>query len=168
MELRLKQSTIIAPTQSRTIPVSIQQSEPFYGDTIEVEIVLVAGPVTERVTACLAVVHKAFDSQEHKWVQGTFFFADSMPSLFQAIIPAVTQTLNTNNVFPILALRSFIPVHRKNRVSSGKPIDGAGVDIIQEDFWVKSLPNNWASWIIVPVGRTSWVNLLQQIIIHHD
>lgn len=38
-------------------------------------------------------------------------------------------------------------------------LDGAGVDILSQDFWVRSLPYNHASWIVVPTGRTSWVNL---------
>ena len=35
--------------------------------------------------------------------------------------------------------------------------DGAGVDIFGHDFWVRSLPQNPVSWIVVPTGRTSWV-----------
>lgn len=36
-------------------------------------------------------------------------------------------------------------------------LDGAGVDIFTEDFWVQSLPDNQNGWTVVPTGRTSWV-----------
>ena len=36
-------------------------------------------------------------------------------------------------------------------------LDGAGVDIFEQQFWSDSLPQNKYNWVVIPSGRTSWV-----------
>ena len=62
---------------------------------------------------------------------------------------------------PILALRwYYISCKYHYLISSAFVVDGAGVDIFRQDFWVKSLPKTEFSWMIVATGRTSWVDKL--------
>jgi hypothetical protein len=35
--------------------------------------------------------------------------------------------------------------------------DGAGVRILERSFWANSLRRQQHSWVIMPIGRTSWV-----------
>lgn len=39
-----------------------------------------------------------------------------------------------------------------------KYLDGAGVDIIAQPFWGNALTRQDYSWVVMPVGRTEWVN----------
>jgi hypothetical protein len=93
---------------------------------------------------------------ERRAIRGSYFYAQSMPTTFIAVSPVLLGLDKPRP--PILALRKvpyliFYEWHSKILV-----LDGAGVDILQQDFWVLSLPKNKYSWMVVPTGRTSWVH----------
>ncbi|KXN90500.1 hypothetical protein AN958_04172 [Leucoagaricus sp. SymC.cos] len=145
LELRLKQSTRIAPSQLRVVPLIVFQHRPFYssslemvataitesGDELQIHLTL---PITQRNTASV---------YEHVALMATYLFGTSMPTAFTAI-PPVNKPQNSNP--PVLALH------------------GAGVDTIKQTFWAKALPTSNLSWTVIPSGRTSWraawINLL--------
>lgn len=38
--------------------------------------------------------------------------------------------------------------------------DGAGVRILEQNFWADSLARQKRSWVVIPIGRTSWVTIM--------
>ncbi|KAF9557681.1 hypothetical protein CPC08DRAFT_774315 [Agrocybe pediades] len=140
MQLRLKQQISLAPSQARTVSIVISQTKPFHGNSIDVEIVLTANGVTKSLVVAISVNHKTPGTAGRQWIQGSYFFAGYIPSPFLAVLPT-SITEDGQHPLPLLTLH------------------GAGVDILGDGFWVTSLPDNGASWILVPTGRTSWVSI---------
>jgi hypothetical protein len=89
-------------------------------------------------------------------VKGTYFYADTMPSIYYAIPPLV-RTCHSDPQPAILALRMCFEFSSAFTTSESMT-DGAGVDILDTNFWQEELPRNDESWIVVTTGRTSWVN----------
>ncbi|KAF8197391.1 hypothetical protein BJ912DRAFT_1078312, partial [Pholiota molesta] len=136
MDLKLPaKQTVIAPLQTRIVPLFIDQSAPFVDEVIEFDILLKSGHLVEKLSLSIPITNRFLASLERRALKGTFVWAGSSASTFLAIPPAVD---NAEQTPPILTLH------------------GAGVDIIAQDFWIKSLPAPKSSWVIVPTGRTSW------------
>ncbi|KAF8803609.1 hypothetical protein BYT27DRAFT_7109472 [Phlegmacium glaucopus] len=135
ISLRLRDRFTIAPSQTRVIPIVIEQTAPFKDDSIQLHLSLTSGQISQKLSVIIPVVHKNWGSSERQALKGTFFFLTSNPSAFIALPPMLEPPRQQS---PILALH------------------GAGVDIFGQDFWVKSLPKAEFSWVVVPTGRTSW------------
>ena len=160
--MRLRDMFTIAPSQTRVIPVVIEQTAPFRDDSIHLHLLLTSGQISRNLSVNIPVVHKKWGSSERQALKGTFFFSTSNPSAFITVPPMLEPP---QQQLPILALRWYcISCKYHYLISSGFITDGAGVDIFGQDFWVKSLPKTEFSWVIVPTGRTSWVEKLSSII----
>ncbi|KAF8964119.1 hypothetical protein BDZ97DRAFT_1758215 [Flammula alnicola] len=138
---------------TRVLSISISQSAPFFGETIELDISLASGNLSEIISVSIPVTHHVLYSSERQAFKGSFLFQGSMPSVFLAIPPTIKTSAQSP---PILALRRSHTVAYSSSYLILTSPDGAGVDILGQDFWVKSLPSNKLSWMIVPIGRTSW------------
>ncbi|KDR81373.1 hypothetical protein GALMADRAFT_263657 [Galerina marginata CBS 339.88] len=136
MTLQLRTKVKIAPSQTRVLPISIEQSLPYFGENVAVNVTLVCGDSVHTISVIIPIIHRQLSTPERQSIKGTFFFANSTPSAFIAIPPRTSE--HTEKAPPILTLH------------------GAGVDVLVQEFWAQSLPDNKASWMIVPTGRTSW------------
>ncbi|PPQ74189.1 hypothetical protein CVT26_004486 [Gymnopilus dilepis] len=137
LELKLLNTITIAPSQTRVIPIEIIQSAPYFDlKDIVIELTFVSENISHVVPISIPINHLQQKASERQSFTATFFYANATPSRFIAIPPFTQGT--GGNALPILALH------------------GAGVDIFGHDFWVRSLPQNPVSWIVVPTGRTSW------------
>jgi hypothetical protein len=150
------QSFSIAPLQTRIVPVFLTQTAPFDGTELIFNIRAISeNGRTETLSITLPVKHHASASiSDGEILKGSFLFASSSPSLFLATPPMFKEE---KPLPPVLALRKSVRILRIPLMKA--PLDGAGVDILSQDFWMKSLPTNRRSWIISPTGRTSWVSL---------
>lgn len=139
IKIRLLCTTQIAPSQSRIVPIVIRQEGPFKHENLPIELTLFSDldNAITTVSVSLPVTHlKLWTSMERRVIRGSYFYAQSMPTTFIAVSPVFLGLDKPRP--PILALH------------------GAGVDILQQDFWIRSLPKNKYSWMVVPTGRTSW------------
>ncbi|KAJ7074338.1 hypothetical protein C8F01DRAFT_1043491 [Mycena amicta] len=128
--IELSRSIIIAPSQTRIVPLRILQTAQYLGSTIDVVLTISSKEGREiEVATTLAVNQLPADA---KFIYASYFSA-GVPTLFTAISPVLE-----NNGPPILALH------------------GAGVDIVSHSFWADSLPRQQDRWIVAPSGRTSW------------
>jgi hypothetical protein len=104
------------------------------------------------------------ESLAKKGVKASYFFADSMPTLFYAIPPLLRNNQEDQHD------RRFEGEDRDCNHEDGNEtgsratppllaLHGAGVDIFGQSFWQEALPRQKHSWIVVPSGRTSWVSL---------
>jgi hypothetical protein len=153
--LRLRDRFTIAPSQTRVIPIVIEQTAPFRDDSIQLHLLLTSGHISRNISVVIPVVHKKWSPSERHALKGTFFFSASNPSAFITVPPTLEPP---RQQLPILALRSYyISCKYHCLISSDFVADGAGVDIFTQDFWVKILPETQFSWMIVGTGRTSWV-----------
>ncbi|OBZ75861.1 hypothetical protein A0H81_04588 [Grifola frondosa] len=141
VQLSFIRETRIAPTQTRIIPIRITQNAPFHGTELQFEIQLVSDSESSLVTipVSIHVVHHSQwspSSSPAAGIKASYFFSSSMPTAFLVTPP---EELADGPRPPILALH------------------GAGVDIFADDFWIRALPRQKRSWVIVPTGRTAWV-----------
>ncbi|THV08034.1 hypothetical protein K435DRAFT_815267 [Dendrothele bispora CBS 962.96] len=134
--LELARDTRIAPTQTRIIPLRISQFKPFYDTQLRFTLTLVSKTRTlVDIVLNIKQISQWTDST-FSTIQGTYFYAISMPTAFLAIPP---QHENQGAPKPpILALH------------------GAGVDIFGQSLWADSFSRMVHSWIVLPSGRTSW------------
>lgn len=102
------QSFNIVPLQTRIIPVTLIQTDPFDGTelTFKLEAISDDGRI-EMLSITLPVKHHNSQSiSEGEVIRGSFLFASSSPSLFLAMPPISKQE---KPLPPILALREFAP-----------------------------------------------------------
>ncbi|KAH7927731.1 hypothetical protein BV22DRAFT_1110944 [Leucogyrophana mollusca] len=149
LSLRLVDAeTSLAPTQTRTVPISITQTGSITTAVTEIPIELLlkqnadthsSGDVTS-IHVVLRVKRLAlWTPTECVPIKGTYLFAKSMPTAFLVLPPKARNGENEEAArAPILALH------------------GAGVDIFDQQFWPDSLIRQAHSWVIMPTGRTSW------------
>ncbi|KAH8829622.1 hypothetical protein DL96DRAFT_1792502 [Flagelloscypha sp. PMI_526] len=142
--LSLLSQTSLAPSQTRVIPISIAQKAPFLGHSLNFTLLgeTLSGSKNFEVPVSLHISRLTLADTDSPWslissVKGTHFYADTMPSIYYAIPPLV-RTCHSDPQPAILALH------------------GAGVDILDTNFWQEELPRNDESWIVVTTGRTSW------------
>ncbi|KAF8078159.1 hypothetical protein FPV67DRAFT_1603782 [Lyophyllum atratum] len=136
--LAVQRDTIIAPSQTRIVPLLLTQSDLFLLSTLEVRLAATSNEgVTKTITVTIPVNHQAqWTPSSFKPVKATYFYSRSLPTAFLAV-PPILQPLGKAYP-PILALH------------------GAGVDIFEQQFWTQSIPRNKHSWLVFPSGRTSW------------
>ncbi|KAH6918772.1 hypothetical protein BKA70DRAFT_28649 [Coprinopsis sp. MPI-PUGE-AT-0042] len=139
LDVSLLRETRIAPSQSRIVPIQINQTAPFVNDSVELVLKykLDSGE-TWNANVSLAINHLSQWSGgiARQQILGSFFFAGSTPSLF-ASLPPTSPQLKTLNP-PVVALH------------------GAGVDVAGTTFWAEAMPPNEDHWTVLPAGRTSW------------
>ncbi|PFH45661.1 hypothetical protein AMATHDRAFT_200381 [Amanita thiersii Skay4041] len=127
----------IAPSQTRILPLNIVQVTPLLLSELGISITLRSGELSHEIFMSLPIRHlHSWDEINYNPIQATYNYVFSMPTPFIAIPPQFDNT--GKNVSPILALH------------------GAGVDIIQQSFWADALPRHGHSWVVIPIGRTSW------------
>ncbi|PPQ78159.1 hypothetical protein CVT25_015492 [Psilocybe cyanescens] len=137
MTLTIKDKLIIAPSQTRIVPINVQQSLPFYGENLEFTLSLVSGDISKELPISIPIIQHDLLEPGRRLIKGTFFFANSMPSAFIVVPP--TNLDNLTSAPPILALH------------------GAGVDILgAHKSLVEAFPDYGKGWLIAPTGRTSW------------
>ncbi|KAF8163069.1 Alpha/Beta hydrolase protein, partial [Crassisporium funariophilum] len=136
ISLVLRDSITIAPSQTRVVPIYIDQTASYRDEVLHLEITMASHEASQTLSVTIPITHrKAWPYFERQALRGTFFFAKSTPSVFLAV-PPMSEPPEQHR--PIIALH------------------GAGVDVIEQDFWMKSLPLNKFNWIVIPTGRTSW------------
>ncbi|KAF8876046.1 hypothetical protein CPB84DRAFT_1838726 [Gymnopilus junonius] len=136
IELGLLKMITIAPSQTRIVPITIEQNAPYFGESIALDMTFTSDDGFHVISVSVPVNQHQLKLVERQFFIATFFFADALPSPFIIIPPANAE--KDRKTPTILALH------------------GAGVDILKHDFWVRSLPYNQVGWIVVPTGRTSW------------
>jgi hypothetical protein len=92
----------IAPSQTRLIPIIIEQTAPFEDDSIQLHLLLTSGPITRHLSVIIPVIHKKWGLSQRQALKGTFFFSTSNPSAFIAVPPMLEPP---RQQLPILALR---------------------------------------------------------------
>ncbi|KAL5532933.1 hypothetical protein ACEPAF_4707 [Sanghuangporus sanghuang] len=136
---------VIAPSQTRVVPILIKQTGKYDGRTLSFNITLSENPkqndasepasVSIPVTLSLRQL-RLWNRLAFESIRATFFFASSHPTYFLAKPPKATRS--DASPIPILALH------------------GAGVDIITQPFWANAIPRQEYSWVVIPFGRTEW------------
>ncbi|KAF5373151.1 hypothetical protein D9758_001792 [Tetrapyrgos nigripes] len=134
--LTLVRNTRLAPTQTRVVPLRIVQLKPFYGSQLNFKLSLVSTTTLDLDITLNFRQLSRWTSSTFSPIQGTYFYASSMPTAFLAIAPKYPYQDASQP--PILALH------------------GAGVDILEQSFWADSFSRTDHSWIVLPSGRTSW------------
>ncbi|PPQ70920.1 hypothetical protein CVT24_009982 [Panaeolus cyanescens] len=128
----------ISSGQTRVVPILLQPSTPWFQESFDFVVRLKAHDQDNLfdVPVTIQISHRtSWSSVDRQTFTGTFLFANSTPSHFVTVPPRLKSE---DKHPPILALH------------------GAGVDVIGHDFWAQSMPDNNFSWIVIPVGRTSW------------
>ncbi|RDB21028.1 hypothetical protein Hypma_011398 [Hypsizygus marmoreus] len=138
VKLVLPHAVLIAPSQTRTIPVIIIQEYPFLESQLQVEVTIASSDENiKKHTISLPISHiKHWTDIAHEPIRATYLYALTTPTVF-VIVPPVMPSLGEPHP-PILALH------------------GAGVDVIDQCSWIDYLPRRRYNWIIIPTGRTSW------------
>ncbi|EJD02092.1 uncharacterized protein FOMMEDRAFT_157287 [Fomitiporia mediterranea MF3/22] len=147
LSLSLLHKQVIAPSQTRVVPISIQQTEAYNAGLLSFDLVLkerhedngAAEPRTVSIPIRINLRHlKQWDTSNVQPIRATFFFAASHPTYILAKAPTSPNSDGHSSYLPLLALH------------------GAGVDIISQPLWADALPRQEHSWIVMPVGRTEW------------
>ncbi|KAF7311632.1 hypothetical protein MKEN_01066400 [Mycena kentingensis (nom. inval.)] len=128
--LELPTPVVIAPTQTRIVPLRILQTVAYLEPMIELSLVVSSDQGTTKIVSATIPINHL--DQSAPIIQASYFSA-GVPTIFTAISPK-----GSNAGAPILALH------------------GAGVDIISMPFWAEALPRQPDRWIVAPSGRTSW------------
>ncbi|KAI0710381.1 hypothetical protein C8T65DRAFT_708227 [Cerioporus squamosus] len=145
IELALLQETRIASTQTRIVPFKLTQSKAISSDRLDFTVQLQSddSKSTEEIHVSIPIKQRArwtsTDAKTSTALKASYLFGTSMPTAFLVVPPV--EPNNGSFVPPILALH------------------GAGLDIFDpqmQAFWVKAVPRQRHSWIILPSGRTSW------------
>ncbi|KAI5124055.1 hypothetical protein M0805_003883 [Coniferiporia weirii] len=144
LALSVRNRQTLAPSQTRIVPISIEQSAPFSGGGISFTLVLseyVPNPnlPRSRTTVPITLAWKnipSWSASTSEVIRATFFFATSHPTAFLAKPPMLPNS--DGLAVPILALH------------------GAGVDISTMPFWAADIDRQKHSWVIMPAGRTEW------------
>ncbi|KAF7295253.1 hypothetical protein MIND_01064200 [Mycena indigotica] len=128
--LELTRKVVLAPSQSRIVPLRVLQTAEYPDSTLNITLVVASNEGREIEVAVTLAVNQltsdaAFIFASH--------FAAGVPMIFTAISP-----ISESSGPPILALH------------------GAGVDIVSNSFWAEALPRQQDRWIVAPSGRTAW------------
>lgn len=109
MHLKLPaKQTVIAPLQTRVVPLFIDQSAPFVDEVIEFDILLKSGLLVEKLSLSIPITHQFLTSLGRRALKGTFVWAGSSASTFLAMPPTFD---NAEQSPPILALRECLPMN---------------------------------------------------------
>ncbi|KAJ7285998.1 hypothetical protein C8J57DRAFT_1286459 [Mycena rebaudengoi] len=137
--VELLRPTIIAPSQTRVVPIRIVQVERYLQPTLTIDLTLTSDADEKPTTISVALPIKHLP----RWapdtllaIQGSYFYAQEMPTIFSTF-PPLLENIGAPQP-PILCLH------------------GAGVDVISESFWIDSLPPQQHNWVVAPTGRTPW------------
>ncbi|KAJ2916870.1 hypothetical protein MD484_g3582, partial [Candolleomyces efflorescens] len=136
--IELVQETKLAPGQTRIIPLKLQQHLPIWDGNLELGLTVeseILDSTYLKVSLPLRQLPR-WTPDSHTPIKASFFYAGSNPTIFTVLPPRISH--EGAHARPILALH------------------GAGVDILQHNFWPEAMPSNNFSWIIMPAGRTSW------------
>jgi pimeloyl-ACP methyl ester carboxylesterase len=137
VSLHLLQETRIAPTQTRIVPIRIIQAKPLAAENLLLNVTVTWGIFSATVMVSLPIRHlSGWTPTNFKPIKASHFFAESMPTSF-VVLPPIEKN-DGKPCPPILALH------------------GAGVKILEQDFWADSLARQKHSWVVIPTGRTSW------------
>ncbi|KAJ7197231.1 hypothetical protein GGX14DRAFT_545520 [Mycena pura] len=139
--VELLRPTVIAPSQTRIVPVRIIQTAQYSQSTIGLTLTLTSEQRNQRSDVSVELPIK----QLPRWslnnlsvISVSYFYAQEMPTVFSAFPPLLENLEHQEPQPPILCLH------------------GAGVDITSQTFWIDSLPRQQHSWLITPSGRTPW------------
>ncbi|KAF9532428.1 hypothetical protein CPB83DRAFT_891154 [Crepidotus variabilis] len=140
IQLSLPSTVDIAPTQTRTVPILVNQDRPFFTEHLSFELVLKSDDASITLSVTLPIVHHTSITyqQGSQVVEATYLSENAAPLAFLAVSPSTPNNHEPDP--PILALH------------------GAGVDIIgnMREMWLNALPKRPRSWVVIPTGRTSW------------
>ncbi|KII88901.1 hypothetical protein PLICRDRAFT_175154 [Plicaturopsis crispa FD-325 SS-3] len=137
IRVELVRETVLAPSQTRIIPLRITQTALYTLPEIPINLTVKSGSTSSVISTVLSVKHRqTWSASDFTPLKATYFYAESTPTSFFAI-PPIEKNLD-RPVPPILATH------------------GAGVDIVDTSFWADSLRRQQHSWVVLPTGRTSW------------
>ena len=106
LDVQLEHSVILAPSQTRIVPLRVYQTAPFSGSEIRLKFTANASESTTTFAVKIPVQSQVqWQRDAYTPLRATYFFASSMPTAFLAI-PPVQE--NTERILPpILALRAY-------------------------------------------------------------
>lgn len=137
LQLSLVHDVMLAPTQTRVLPLQLLQSGPFKGSEIGITIRFKTGKKTTTLTLEIPVKqYPLWTSDKFQPIKASYLYMNSTPTAFLVVPPKGPESGDPHP--PILALH------------------GAGVDIFKFPSWSEAVPRQNSSWIILPTGRTSW------------
>jgi hypothetical protein len=103
INLSLRHSCRIAPSQMRIVPLQISQNTPFHDHELHVEVTMVSEGMSEVVTILIPINNRSLEKAYT--IKATYFYGQSMPTAFIAIPPS----LHVEQAHPIfLALRGCL------------------------------------------------------------
>lgn len=148
-------SVLLAPFQTRVIPLAITQNSPFLHDSIELEIHVDTSASQVIIPISLDVSHlPAWTQNENSTLLSTYFSTTYTPTPFVALPPKCFDGGDSKP--PILSLRE--PTSPFKYLTLKRAVDGAGVNILVKPSYDCEPPRQRRSWVIIPTGRTSWVS----------
>jgi hypothetical protein len=117
LRISLKQSIRIAPSQTRVVPFTIDQTAPTESQELIVKLTLESeqGDETEIIVS-FPITHHGFPSSfSNAAIKGSYFYGHSIPTAFYAIPPKYAHDGKSHH--PLLALRSslFVGAHLDRR-----------------------------------------------------
>ncbi|GLB35159.1 putative prolyl oligopeptidase family protein [Lyophyllum shimeji] len=136
--LTILRDTVIAPSQTRVVPLLLAQKDSFHLPTLEVDLAVTSDEgVTRTIAVTVPVTHQSrWTPSFSQPIKATYINSSSIATAF-LVVPPILQSPR-NPYPPIVALH------------------GAGVDIFGQPFWTQSIPRNKHGWLVFPSGRTSW------------
>ncbi|TFK46034.1 hypothetical protein OE88DRAFT_1729383 [Heliocybe sulcata] len=137
LKVSLLRNIRFAPAQTRTIPLRLTHTRPFYGEKVQIAMKFSSEYHTMTIEVDLPIQQRpVWTNETFQPLKASYLYMDSMPTAFLAIPPKETNVGEPRP--PILGLH------------------GAGLDIFDQPLWAESIPRQKTSWIILPTGRTSW------------
>ena len=112
VNLSLLHEVIIAPSQTRIVPVLLSQSEAFMGDKLLLEMMLFSNASDSSEEVALLSVEVVirqishWESKDLQAIKATYLYAGSQPTAFLAVPPILRTNGSAEN--PVLALRMSI------------------------------------------------------------
>lgn len=170
-KLGLRSAQRLAPTQTRMVPLVLEQNAPCHANYITFTLNLVelrpmevvkdfSRQINLEVTLHIRQL-QLWTADDYNVIRVSFLFENANPTVF-LVKPPIRSNKDSGTATPLLALRKS--TCRANLLCLLKAItlsfswtDGAGVDIFASTFWADAIPRQNSSWIIIPPGRTEWV-----------
>lgn len=151
---------LLAPTQTRIVPVQILQTKPIKSNELLLDITAVCNGSSIIINVTIPIKHHPNWHVSNTAIKASYFFARSMATSF--LVHSPTHHNDGKPKPPILALRESNIIASPECIENSFLLDGAGVNILNQSFWPESLRRQKHSWVVMPTGRTSWVSAFSE------
>ncbi|GJE86814.1 hypothetical protein PsYK624_028970 [Phanerochaete sordida] len=137
VSVALLRETRIEAGQTRVLPLALTQHAAFTRDTLPVALWITRGNGQASTLIVELPVRQipAWDTDGFEGIVATYLSGGATPTAFVAVPP---KEASEEPVAPLLFLH------------------GAGVPVLDLNFWLCAPPRQRHSWLVVPTGRTEW------------